>query len=122
MLISGASIAGFSAAWWMNNLGYEVTVVELAGEPRVAGGAVNIEGAALDSAKRMGVLEQLKAQRLNVELIEFKNAEDITVSSIPMPSDMAQLADDEIEIERDMFIKILYDDLKNDVEFFLTTA
>jgi 2-polyprenyl-6-methoxyphenol hydroxylase-like FAD-dependent oxidoreductase len=117
VLVSGASIAGFSAAWWMNKIGYEVTVVETAKEPRVAGGAVNIEDAALDAAKRMGIFEQLKAERLNVELIEFKNARDVTEGSIPMPADINSLPDSEIEIERDKFIGILYEELKNDVEF-----
>ncbi|MEB0260818.1 MULTISPECIES: FAD-dependent monooxygenase [unclassified Mucilaginibacter] len=117
VLISGASIAGFSAAWWMNNLGYEVTVVELAGEPRVAGGAVNIEDAALDAVKRMGIFEQLKSNRLNVELIEFKDAGDVTVGSMPIITGTAELSDNEIEIERDKFIGILYDDLKNDINF-----
>ncbi|MFD0765017.1 FAD-dependent monooxygenase [Mucilaginibacter lutimaris] len=117
VLISGASIAGFSAAWWMNDIGYHVTVVELANEPRVAGGAVNIEGPALEATKRMGIFEQLKAERLNVELIEFKDAGDVTVGSMPMPTDITQLPDDEIEIERDKFIGILHEKLKDDVEF-----
>ncbi|MBD1384794.1 FAD-dependent monooxygenase [Mucilaginibacter rigui] len=116
-LISGASIAGFSAAWWMNNIGYKVTVVELANEPRVAGGAVNIEGPALDAAKRMGIFEQLKAERLNVELIEFKDANDVTEGSMSMPTDVTQLSDDEIEVERDRFIYIVHEKLKDDVEF-----
>lgn len=122
VLVSGASIAGLSTAWWMNKLGYRVTVVELANEPRIAGGAVNIEGAALDYAKRMGIFEQLKAQRLNVELIEFKNADDITEGSISMPGDNAELPDDEIEIERDKFIGMLYNDLKNDVGFIFNNS
>lgn len=117
VLVSGASIAGFSTAWWMNKIGYQVTVVETAKEPRVAGVAVNIEDAALDAAKRMGIFEQLKAERLNVELIEFKNARDVTEGSIPMPTDINSLPDAEIEIERDKFIGILYKELKNDVEF-----
>lgn len=117
VLISGASIAGFSAAWWLNSLGYKVTVVEIANEPRVAGGAVNIEGEAIEAAKRMGVFERLKANRLNVELIEFKNADDVTEGSMVIPGDLDQLPDDEIEIERDKFIGILRDELKDDVEF-----
>jgi 2-polyprenyl-6-methoxyphenol hydroxylase-like FAD-dependent oxidoreductase len=65
----------------------------------------------------MGIYEQIDSTRLNVELIEFKNADDITEGSISMISDTAELPDDEIEIERDKFIGILYEDLKNDVEF-----
>lgn len=117
VLISGASIAGFSAAWWMNKIGYKVTVVEIAKEPRVAGGAVNIEGEAVEAAKRMGIFERLKANRLNVELIEFKNADDGTEGSMIIPGDLEQLPDDDIEIERDKFIGILKDELKDDVEY-----
>lgn len=122
VLVSGASIAGLSTAWWMNELGYHVTVVEIAHEPRTAGGAVNIEGAALDIAKRMGIFEQVKAQRLNVELIEFKNAADSTEGSILISGQNAELPDDEIEIERDKFIGILYNGLKDKVNFIFNNA
>jgi 2-polyprenyl-6-methoxyphenol hydroxylase-like FAD-dependent oxidoreductase len=122
VLVSGASIAGLSTAWWMNKLGYRVTVVEIANEPRIAGGAVNIEGTALNAAKRMGIFEQLKANRLHVDLIEFKNAEDITEGSISMPGESIGLFDDEIEIERDKFIGILYNDLKNNIEFIFNNS
>ena len=30
ILISGASFAGFATAFWMDRLGYEVTIVEIA--------------------------------------------------------------------------------------------
>ena len=42
VLISGASFAGLSAAWWMNKLGYSVTVVEIAKGLRKGGTPVNI--------------------------------------------------------------------------------
>jgi 2-polyprenyl-6-methoxyphenol hydroxylase-like FAD-dependent oxidoreductase len=118
VLVSGASMAGLSAAHCMNKLGYKVTVVEIASEPRIAGGAVNIEGAAADAAKRMGIFEQLKASRLNVETIEFKNAEDVTESSILISSEGDELPDDNIEIERDKFIQILLHELKDVVFMF----
>ena len=37
VLISGASIAGLTTAYWLSNLGYRVTVVELAGRYQRAG-------------------------------------------------------------------------------------
>jgi 2-polyprenyl-6-methoxyphenol hydroxylase-like FAD-dependent oxidoreductase len=117
VLVSGASIAGFSTAWWMNKIGYQVTVVEVANQPRINGGAVNIEDTAVDVVKRMGIIDQLKAQQLNVELIEFKNAGDITEGSISISSGNAALQDNGIEIERDKFIDIIYKDIKDDVKF-----
>ncbi|WP_183575033.1 FAD-dependent monooxygenase [Mucilaginibacter sp. X5P1] len=117
VLVSGASIAGLSTAYWMDKLGYKVTVVEIANEPRTAGGAIDIEGIASDAAKRMGIFKQLESNRLNLEMIEFKNADDITEGSILLKNEGAELPDDHIEIERDKFVHILFDKLKNDVEF-----
>jgi 2-polyprenyl-6-methoxyphenol hydroxylase-like FAD-dependent oxidoreductase len=122
VVISGASIAGLSAAYWMNKLGYNVTVVEMAGAPRTAGAAVDIRGDTVGITKRMGIFEQLKANRLNVELIEFKNADDVTEGSIRITEDGADITDDEIEIERDKFIGILFNYLKNGVEFIFNNS
>ncbi len=116
VLISGASIAGLSTAYWMNKLGYKVTVVEIADEPRTAGGAVDIKGKALDDVSHMDILEQLKSNRLNVEMIEFKNSKDVTEGSICLTTDSLQFPDDDIEIERDKFMNILFDRLKNNVK------
>ena len=122
VLISGASMAGLSTALWMNMLGYKVTVVEIANEPRTSGGAVDIKGPAIEAAKRMGIFEQLKAHRLNVELIEFKNTEDITEGSISLAGEETEPADDEIEIERDKFVRILLDRLGKDVDFVFNNS
>ncbi|MBO9701936.1 MAG: FAD-dependent monooxygenase [Sporocytophaga sp.] len=122
VLISGASIAGLSTAYWMNKIGYKVTVVEIANAPRINGAAIDFRGNALDSIKRMTVFEQLKSNRLNVEMIEFKNAYDITESSILLKREETELTNDEIEIERDKFISILFDELKNEVEFIFNNS
>ena len=122
VLVSGASVAGLSTAYWMNKLGYKVTVVEMANGPRTTGAAFNIKGTALDAAKRMGIFEQLKANRLQVEMIEFKNAADVTEGSIVLTNDSEVLADDDLEIERDKFVHILFESLKNDIEFIFNDS
>ncbi|GAB3900042.1 FAD-dependent monooxygenase [Larkinella knui] len=122
VLISGASMAGLSTAYWMNQLGYKVTVVEIANAPRTAGAAVDIKGPAADAARRMGIFEQLKANRLTVERIEFKNADDGTEGSIIVSNGNEDLPDEEIEIERDKFVRILFDTLKNEVDFIFNTS
>ncbi|WP_028980694.1 FAD-dependent monooxygenase [Sporocytophaga myxococcoides] len=122
VLVSGASIAGLSTAYWMNKIGYKVTVVEIANAPRTNGAAIDFRGKAIDSISRMSVFEQLKSNRLNVEMIEFKNAVDVTVGSISLKSENNELPNDEIEIERDKFISILFDELKDDVEFIFNNS
>lgn len=120
-LVSGASIAGLSTAYWLNKLGYHVTVVELAPEPRLSGAAINVQGDALASAKRMGIFEQLKTHRLQLQEWEFKNTNDVTEGSMVMQAEGAlPLADDaieDIEIERTELMTILLDTVKKDVAF-----
>ena len=118
MLVSGASIAGLSAAWWMNQLGYRVTVVEMAPAPRVNGAAVDLKGDTIEVVKQMGLYDQLKKHRLHVDLIEFKNADDQTQGSIPMEDESSE----EIEIERDAFIGVLFEQLKNKVTFLFNES
>lgn len=121
ILVSGASIAGLSSAYWLNKLGYKVTVVEIANEPRVNGAAVDFRGITVDIIKQMEIFEQLKSNRLNVEMIEFKSSDDSTAGSIILRNEH-EVTNDEIEIERDKFINIMFDILKNDVEFIFNNS
>lgn len=118
VLISGASIAGLSAAWWMHQLGYLVTVVEKASQPRVNGAAVDFKGDAIEVVKRMGLYEQLRKHRLHCDLIEFKNEAGQTQHSFQLPDGEG----DEIEIERDAFVEVLFADLKPKVTFLFNTS
>jgi 2-polyprenyl-6-methoxyphenol hydroxylase-like FAD-dependent oxidoreductase len=124
VLVSGASMAGLSTAWWMNRLGYKVTVVEISDQPRTAGAAVDIKGPAADAARRMGIFEEIQSNRLHLELIEFKNTDDITESSVVLTPDsgIELPPDNDIEIERDKFVNILYSKLKNEVEFIFNNS
>jgi 2-polyprenyl-6-methoxyphenol hydroxylase-like FAD-dependent oxidoreductase len=124
VLISGASIAGLATAYWLSKLGYHVTVVELAAQPRLGGAAINVQGEALASAKQMGIFEQLKAHRLPPSQLAFKRADDMPESpSLPeaselLPTDNAEEAEiEEIEIERDKLVTILLDALPSQVNF-----
>lgn len=120
VLVSGASIAGLTTAHLLNKLGYEVTIVEMALALRVDGTPVNIEGEAIELAKRMGLFEQIKANRLSLERIEYKNAEDVTENTVETHATDSEFADEEIEIERDKFLTILSESLQDDVDFLFS--
>ena len=66
VLISGASIGGPVLAYWLREHGFDVTVVERAPEPRRGGQAIDIRGAALEVAARMGILEQARALKTDM--------------------------------------------------------
>jgi 2-polyprenyl-6-methoxyphenol hydroxylase-like FAD-dependent oxidoreductase len=125
VLVSGASIAGLSTAYWLDKIGYNVTVIELADKLRSGGAAINVQADALIVAKRMGIFEQLKAHRLRAEVWEFKDADDVTAGSMPMNKENDSATDDdieEIEIERDALSTILFDTVKSKVEFIFNNS
>ncbi|WP_219463070.1 FAD-dependent monooxygenase [Nonomuraea rhizosphaerae] len=66
VLISGASVGGPVLAHWLKRQGADVTVVERAPAPRRGGQAVDIRGAALEVAARMGILEQARALKTDM--------------------------------------------------------
>ncbi len=121
VLVSGASFAGLTTAYWLKRLGYEVTVVEIAQGLKKGGTPVNIGEKAKNILKRMGLLEQVQANRLKMEGIEFKNADDVTEGGMRQQVDAAR-ADDDWEIERDTLLDIMFGCVKDDVEFVFNNS
>ena len=60
-LISGAGIAGATAAYWLRQAGFAVTVVERAPSPRAGGQTVDLRGAGRTVVERMGLLDQIRS-------------------------------------------------------------
>ena len=52
MLVTGASVAGPAAAYWLDRIGYDVTVLERSADPRRGGQNVDIRGLVRDGAHR----------------------------------------------------------------------
>lgn len=117
VLISGASFAGLSTAYWMNKLGYKVTVVEVAKSLKKGGTPVNIMENTIDIVKRMGIFDQIQANKITMEVMEFKNADDVSERTDYTQKRHEELAEVEYEIERDVLLNILFGTIKDDVEF-----
>ncbi|GAA4448788.1 FAD-dependent monooxygenase [Rurimicrobium arvi] len=113
VLISGASFAGLTAAYWMNRLGYQVTVAETAPFLKMGGTPVDIKDDTVDIMRRMGLLDAIKANRIGPEKWEFKNADDVTELCLQLE----KKPDNEFEIERDLLLHMLYDLVKDEVRF-----
>ena len=71
VLISGASFAGLTTAFWMNRLGYKVTVVEIGKGLKMGGSPVDIKEGTVDIVGRMGLLERIQAISLKAKAIDF---------------------------------------------------
>lgn len=70
-LISGAGIAGPALAFWLTEAGWEVTVIERAKQLRSSGYPIDIRGAAVEAVDRMGLLQQITANRYQHPLMDF---------------------------------------------------
>lgn len=55
VLITGASVAGNIVAWWLGRAGFDVTVVERAGEFRDGGQNIDVRGPGREVLRRMGL-------------------------------------------------------------------
>jgi 2-polyprenyl-6-methoxyphenol hydroxylase-like FAD-dependent oxidoreductase len=117
ILISGASFAGLSTAYWMNKFGYQVTIIEIADSLKKGGTPVNILENTIDIVKRMGLLEQIQANRLHMESMTFKNSDDVTERIDFHHKNQAERGEIEYEIERDFLLELLYDVVNEQTTF-----
>ncbi|GAB3571896.1 hypothetical protein GCM10027345_01820 [Hymenobacter daeguensis] len=73
----------------------------------------------------MGIFAQLKANRLQLERLEFKNSDDVTEGSLLMQNEGASPADEDIEdieIERAKLVAILMNTIKNEVDVIFNNS
>lgn len=116
VLISGASIAGLTLAYWLKRYGYQITIVEISNGLRRGGSPVDVRGDALRIAAEMGVLERIKAKECKTET-EMVNAEGETILDFSI-NDQPEYKGD-IEIQRDDLVDILYEAIsKSEVHFY----
>jgi 2-polyprenyl-6-methoxyphenol hydroxylase-like FAD-dependent oxidoreductase len=116
VLVSGASFAGLATAYWMNKLGYDVTVVETSKDLKKGGTPVNIGDDAASVVKRMGLFEQIHANRLRMEGAELRNANDVTEGPLQFPPGTT-VPEIDWEIERDTLLDLMFAAVKDDVKF-----
>ncbi len=117
VLISGASIAGPVAAFWLARAGFAPTIVERAPAPRPGGQAIDVRGAALDVIERMGLLDSARAMKTQMKGFstidaagnELWRTEEMTLSG-------GAFANDDIEVLRDDLAALLMGALPPEIE------
>jgi 2-polyprenyl-6-methoxyphenol hydroxylase-like FAD-dependent oxidoreductase len=115
VLISGASIAGPTLAFWLNRFGFEVTIVERAESLRLGGQNVDIKGAAQKIAQWMGIEEEIRAADTGELGVRFVDENDVVKAALPKGE--SNLGTSELEILRGDLVKILYKHTKDHVEY-----
>jgi 2-polyprenyl-6-methoxyphenol hydroxylase-like FAD-dependent oxidoreductase len=107
VLISGVSFAGLATAYWMTQLGYRVTMVELATSLRRGGTPVDIEGETIEILSAMGLIDAVRAKVLPPRDFEFKDVDDRTLGRIGNGSASDDRSAERYEIHRDDLLDIL---------------
>ncbi|MBM7785089.1 FAD-dependent monooxygenase [Tenggerimyces flavus] len=118
VLISGASVAGPTLAYWLHHHGFEPTVVEKAPTIRPGGQAIDIRGTALDVTRRMGLLEQARAActaMRGMSYVDENGTELFSTTEATLTGGDVDSPD--IEILRDDLAGILYEATRSNVEY-----
>ncbi|MFG3199931.1 FAD-dependent monooxygenase [Streptomyces sp. NPDC048208] len=112
-LVSGASIAGLSAAYWLRRTGWEVTVIERAPAFRDGGQNVDVRGVAREVLKRMGLFDAVKALNTTETGAVFVDGRGRVTAELPAGPEGATA---ELEILRGDFARAILDHLPPGVE------
>jgi 2-polyprenyl-6-methoxyphenol hydroxylase-like FAD-dependent oxidoreductase len=116
VLVSGGSLAGLATAYWLNRLGYRVTVIELASGLRKGGTPVDLEGETIGVLARMGMIDAVVAKALPPREFAFKDADDNTLGTLGGDPAPENAANEKYEIHRDDLLDILFASVRGAVE------
>jgi len=115
VLISGGSVAGLTTALILNRAGHSVTIVERSIGPRQGGVAVDVRGAALDVARSLGIIDELRNRRVSyADRFAFVDHEGTIQAAVDPSTDVYDSPED-IEISRDDLIDILTGKMNDDI-------
>lgn len=122
ILISGASIAGPSLAYWLDRYGFEVTVVEKAPAMRGGGYAIDVRGTARDVADRMGLLPQLRRAHVDTRKISFLDADGGVVAAVRPEAVTGGAENLDLEVRRGDLADCLHGLVRDRVEFLFNDS
>lgn len=123
VLVSGASVAGLSVAYWLTRYGFNVTVVERAPHLRPGGHALDVRGPALEVAERMGVMADIRdrsTRQAGMSVVDSAGKEIFRSTERTLTGGRFDSPD--VEILREDLCKILYQSAGDQVEYLFGDA
>src|SRR5437763_2746321 len=117
ILISGASIAGPTLAYWLKRSGFTPTVIERAPQLRGGGYPVDVRFEAVQVAKLMGIWPRLQQEQTTLGEMSFVNERHQRVSRVNIQAVPKALGVDVVEIMRGDLARTLYELTKDEVEY-----
>lgn len=118
VLVSGASVAGLTAAYWLEQHGYSVTVVERHPGLRPGGQAIDVRGPALSVLDRMGLLEAAQQRKTAIRgaSVVDRDGNELSRDTESTPTG-GPIDNPNIELLRDDLIELLYGAIQPTAEF-----
>ncbi|KAI9653528.1 MAG: hypothetical protein M1821_007036 [Bathelium mastoideum] len=114
ILISGASIAGPTLAYFLARSGAKVTIVERSPSLRKDGQNIDIRGVGLKVIRQMGVEDAVRAAHTSEAGLRFVDENNKIQAEFPADPDNAMSPTSEIEILRGQLAQILYENAKKE--------
>lgn len=109
ILISGASVAGATTAFWLGRHGHSVTVVERYRGPRPGGQAIDVRGPALEVLERMGLLAAAQKRKTQIRgsSVVDRDGNELSSDTESTPTG-GRIDSPDIELLRDDLVELLY--------------
>ncbi|WP_217251078.1 FAD-dependent monooxygenase [Streptomyces sp. AC602_WCS936] len=117
VLVSGASIAGPAVAYWLQRYGFTVTVVEKSAGLRAGGYPVDVRGTAVEVARRMGILPQLREAHVESRRVSFLDADGGEAAVVHPQVVAGGVEGRDVEVRRGDLARALYGAVRDEVEF-----
>jgi 2-polyprenyl-6-methoxyphenol hydroxylase-like FAD-dependent oxidoreductase len=117
ILISGASIAGPTLAYWLKRYGFTPTVVERAPQVREGGYPVDVRFEAVQVAKLMGIWPRLQQEKTTIQEMLFVNERHQRVGRVNIQTVPGALGVEVVEVMRGDLARALYELTKDEVEY-----
>ncbi|HEX5415179.1 MAG TPA: FAD-dependent monooxygenase [Chloroflexota bacterium] len=119
ILISGASIAGPTLAYWLRRYGFTATVIERAPQLREGGYPVDVRNEAVQVSQRMGIWSRLQQEQTTPGEILFVNERHQRIGRVDLQAARKALdgARPWVEIMRGDLARALFDLTKDEVEY-----
>ncbi|SOD92893.1 FAD-dependent monooxygenase [Spirosoma fluviale] len=116
VLISGASIAGPTLAYWLAHYGFSVTIVERAPALRLGGQNIDVNGPAQLVARKMGIEDAIRAANTGELGLQFIGQKGQVAAAFPKENSFS--GTQELEIIRGDLVSILYERTKQHVTYW----
>ncbi|MDA2890636.1 FAD-dependent monooxygenase [Mycolicibacterium sp. BiH015] len=115
ILVSGTSIAGPAAAYWLHRIGHTVTLIERSDQLRRAGQNIDVRGTGREVLRLMGLDRELLGRNTGEVGTRFVDDDDRTLWEIPAGTSDSDGPTGQAEILRGELSDILVSALPDDV-------